>query len=87
MFFLGCPSDAFYAFGGSCYQLMTSDAPLTWTAAESQCQQSGAHLVSIGSRTEMDFLHYMLTTQWLANQTLTFIGKKFNNNRAEKKII
>lgn len=71
--FPACPWD-WTGFGLHCYRLLVEDDPLTWLAAQTRCRQLSAYLVSIGSRTEMVFLHYMLTTQWLKNDTLAFIG-------------
>ncbi|XP_041482732.1 uncharacterized protein LOC121429653 isoform X2 [Lytechinus variegatus] len=69
-----CP-DGWVVFKGSCYRLIISHEALTWNEAELVCQESlGGHLVSIRDEDEMIFLHYMISSQWEATETETYIG-------------
>ncbi|XP_041471581.1 uncharacterized protein LOC121421048 [Lytechinus variegatus] len=63
-------------FNGNCYQFVQHPTDLTWVAAEDECTaiaESG-HLVSIRSRDEAMFIHYMLTSQWPVQGIDTYIG-------------
>ncbi|MEQ2175969.1 hypothetical protein GOODEAATRI_023182, partial [Goodea atripinnis] len=49
-----CPK-GWMEFGGSCY--LHHDERLTWSEAEKRCQELSAHLVSIGSPEEQQFVN------------------------------
>ncbi|KAK6046632.1 lectin C-type domain protein [Cooperia oncophora] len=63
----------------SCY--MAPHHPLTWLDAEEYCQQSGAHLVSVNSIKESDYIR-MLADQHNP-QFLTWIGLSRDDNTTE----
>ncbi|XP_060063809.1 uncharacterized protein LOC132544254 [Ylistrum balloti] len=71
----GCPDDNWQNFGGSCYIFErvshnNTDAVTTWLDARKRCQTyPGGHLVSINSKDEMAFLHFMMTKMWIASST------------------
>ena len=73
-----CPSEQWVLFMDRCYRLGLAlpGQYIQWWEAESMCQSHapGGHLVSIITGIQMTFLHYMLTTQWITNNTGTFIG-------------
>ncbi|ELT91076.1 hypothetical protein CAPTEDRAFT_87018, partial [Capitella teleta] len=60
------------SYDDNCYSLIKTDA-LTWMEAEGQCKEWGAHLVSILSQNEMDFIHDLLVQNEVFN-TGTYIG-------------
>eukprot|EP00057_Strongylocentrotus_purpuratus_P012448 XP_011666922.1 PREDICTED: versican core protein-like [Strongylocentrotus purpuratus] len=70
-----CP-DGWDVFQGSCYRLYIHSEARTWNEAELVCQENPkSHLVSIRDQDEMVYLHYMISSQWEATETETYIGK------------
>lgn len=55
-----CPPQ-WHKFAHSCYIVHNKQYGITWIDAENECQSFGGHLVSIGGRSEMEFLHYLIT--------------------------
>ena len=55
---------------------ISKDSAIPWLEAERACESQGSHLTSIMDITEMTLLHYLLTTDWLTNNTRTYIGIK-----------
>eukprot|EP00057_Strongylocentrotus_purpuratus_P027588 XP_011682062.1 PREDICTED: uncharacterized protein LOC100892438 isoform X2 [Strongylocentrotus purpuratus] len=68
---------------GSCYQFVQYSERLTWEAAEDHCQSTveNGHLVSIRSRDEAIFIHYMMTSHWPVTESDTYIGLGNRNYR------
>ena len=58
---------------GFCYSFQVH-IHITWVEAEKACQSQGSHLASVMDIEEMTVLHYLLTTDWLTNNTRTYIG-------------
>lgn len=63
------------SYNGNCYSLIQTDA-LTWMEAELHCRKQGAHLASILSQIEMNFIHDLLVRNQVFN-TGTYIGMFF----------
>ncbi|XP_033116779.1 uncharacterized protein LOC117116794 [Anneissia japonica] len=64
----------------SCYVFKKEAEYVTWTGAEHICQSEGAHLVSIRDSTEMLFIHFMLTNDWITDNDVTYIGLSQQRN-------
>lgn len=60
IFLEDCPPQ-WHKFAHSCYIVHNKQYGITWIDAENECQSFGGHLVSIGGRSEMEFLHYLIT--------------------------
>ncbi|KAJ8301169.1 hypothetical protein KUTeg_020156, partial [Tegillarca granosa] len=58
-----CGSDWYY-FEGSCYRMFTSPISLTWKQAKLKCEKEDGHLLSIGKKEEMQFIHFLMTNIW-----------------------
>nr|XP_006821766.1 PREDICTED: uncharacterized protein LOC102805134 [Saccoglossus kowalevskii] len=71
-----CPDNDWSYYNDKCYVFIQEDKPLTWNQAEHRCDQrnKGSHLISIGDRKEMIFIHTMLTTKWLSELPQIYIG-------------
>jgi hypothetical protein len=60
-FFLDdCPPQ-WHKYSHNCYIVHKKQYGITWIEAENECQSFGGHLVSIDGRSEMEFLHYLIT--------------------------
>ncbi|XP_071950772.1 uncharacterized protein [Antedon mediterranea] len=70
---LECP-DGWQKYSTYCYTFEEESYYVTWTEAEEICSDKGAHLVSIKDGDEMDFIHSMLTTNWITDNYITYIG-------------
>ena len=51
-----CPSDDWDPYGDSCYRYYP-DGLQTWGTAEQLCRQQGAHLASVTSEEEAEYIH------------------------------
>ncbi|XP_062589227.1 uncharacterized protein LOC134250885 isoform X2 [Saccostrea cucullata] len=56
----GCPGIWHYR-NGSCYKIFTGDVGITWSEANQHCIQKNGSLVSIASKQELAYVHYMVT--------------------------
>ncbi|XP_061178754.1 uncharacterized protein LOC133187411 [Saccostrea echinata] len=56
----GCPSVWHYN-NGSCYNIFTGDVGITWSEANRHCIQKNGSLVSIASKQELAYVHYLVT--------------------------
>ena len=59
----------------ACYLHRNKSSGLTWVEAEKDCVDLGGHLVSIQSRQELQYVHYMLNTKWKSSEENVFIGE------------
>ncbi|XP_061178746.1 uncharacterized protein LOC133187405 [Saccostrea echinata] len=55
-----CPG-AWYYNNGSCYRIFSGDEGITWQKANHKCIQQNGSLVSIASKQELSFIHFLLT--------------------------
>ncbi|XP_072034298.1 uncharacterized protein [Amphiura filiformis] len=67
---------------GNCFMLNNSEEPISWFAAETQCNHGGANLASIRDHQEMNFLDQMLV-HYNLTQTEAYIGLKLDINIGE----
>jgi len=72
----GCP-DQWYRYQGFCYRYFY-ETPDTWPTAEAYCITQGAHLASIHSFSENQFVLATMTTIW--RNFGTWIGLQGNSN-------
>ncbi|XP_062589196.1 uncharacterized protein LOC134250867 [Saccostrea cucullata] len=54
-------SGNWYYNNGSCYRIFTDNEGITWQKAEQKCIQQNGSLVSINSKQELSFIHFLLT--------------------------
>jgi hypothetical protein len=59
--------------------MMSRDSPggdgLTWHEAADMCATHNAHLVSIGDKDEMAYIHYVMATVWYTMGSEAYIGE------------
>lgn len=46
----------------SCYNIFTNDVGITWPEADRKCNQQNGSLVSIASKQELEFVHFLVTS-------------------------
>ncbi|KAH9488178.1 hypothetical protein Btru_064860 [Bulinus truncatus] len=67
-----CPKG--YVYNGHCYQLVSNQPNMSWTKAEEYCERNlGAHLVTINTVEESNFLQYFREYKEL-DENATFLG-------------
>ncbi|XP_071809330.1 uncharacterized protein [Asterias amurensis] len=70
-----CSCEAGWAeYFGNCYRFHNDTDALRWKDAERLCKEDGALLTSIADYAEMNFLHFMLTSDWFTQERATYIG-------------
>ena len=73
--FLECSCEEGWAeYFGNCYRFHNDTDALRWKDAERLCKEEGALLTSIADYAEMNFLHFMLTSDWFTQERATYIG-------------
>ena len=55
-----CP-DGWQHNNHSCYKIFTNDVGITWPEANRKCNQQNGSLVSIASKQELEYVHYLVT--------------------------
>ena len=74
-----CP-DGWQHNNHSCYKIFTNDVGITWPEANRKCNQQNGSLVSIASKQELEYVHYLVTNSLdLIWDKQMFIGLSLNN--------
>ncbi|XP_033635439.1 uncharacterized protein LOC117296560 [Asterias rubens] len=71
------------SYNGHCYTFREANQSIRWTDAQRLCTIEGAHLVSINDFAEMNFIHRLMTSEWLTNTSSTYIGLTYDTKHQQ----
>ncbi|XP_022107210.1 uncharacterized protein LOC110988203 [Acanthaster planci] len=66
-------------YNGQCYAFREANNSIRWTDAQRLCSDENANLVSISDFAEMNFIHSLMTSSWLTNNSNTYIGLRYHH--------